>query len=69
MARKRWTVVVEWENNTCADSDELRVYAETAAGAASRARARWTAANISLQEKIWIQKVFVLTPARRREFA
>lgn len=67
MARKRWTVVVEWENDTCADSDELVVYAKTAAGAASRARARWT--NLASQEKIWIERVFVLTPARRREFA
>lgn len=69
MTRKRWTVIVEWENNTCADSDELQVYAQTASGAASRARARWLAAAVASQEKIWIQKVFVLTPARRREFA
>lgn len=69
MARKRWTVIVEWENDTCADSDELRVYAENAAGAASRARARWTTNSPAPQEKIWIQRVFVLTPARRLEFA
>lgn len=67
MARKRWTVVVDWASDTCADSDELVVYAKTAPGAASRARARWT--NLASQEKIWIERVFVLTPARRREFA
>lgn len=69
MARKRWTVVVDWASDTCADSDELVVCAKTAAGAASRARSRWTMTNLASQEKIWIEKVFVLTPARRREFA
>lgn len=69
MTRKRWTVVVEWGSDTCADSDEFVVVAKTASGAASRARARWTATHLASQEKIWIEKVFVLTPARRREFA
>ena len=62
---KRWTAVCDWVSDLTSDSDEIRVRAKTAAGAASRARKVWKltkGVNCSL-ERVWI-----LTPRRRREF-
>lgn len=71
MVRKRWTVVVEWESSVCEDADEVSVYAASASGAASAARTRWLIENKAEIDagRLMVGSVFVLTPARRREFA
>jgi hypothetical protein len=69
MAKKRWIVIVEWIDGDVSDSDELIVFAETAAGATSKARRVWTVTNRAEHPNIWIKKVFVLTPERLLEFA
>lgn len=71
MARKRWTVVIEWESPTCVDADEIVVYAATAAGAASRARSKWLLSNRLEIDAGMLRLVesFVLTTARLSEFA
>jgi hypothetical protein len=69
MAKKRWIVIVEWIDGDVSDSDELIVFAETAAGATSKARRIWAAANLADYPSISTTKVFVLTPKRLLEFA
>lgn len=69
MARRKWTVIVEWENDVCEDADEIAVHAHTAAGAASIARSAWASDKTLSRDGTRLKKVFVLTSERLREFA
>ena len=68
--RRRFTVILEWQD--CKDkdwveADEIRVWAKTAAGAASRARAEWLRTKGAEWPRCVLTRVWVMTPERRRE--
>jgi hypothetical protein len=69
LAKKKWTVVIEWADGDVSDCDELHVYAETAAGATSKARKAWSRENLAKFPNLAIESVFVLTPGRLLELA
>jgi len=66
---RRWTVIIDWVDGKAEDSDEIAVFAKTASGAASKARAVWSMTNRAEWPLIEIQKVFVVTPKRLRRLA
>jgi hypothetical protein len=63
---KRWIVIVDWVDGEIEDSDEMTVWAKTAAGATSKARAAWSETKGAEWPNSRIQKVFVVTPKRLR---
>lgn len=68
MAR-RWAVIVAWRDGPSGDCDELRVSARSAAGAASRARAEWRRKIGGRHPSCEIEKVHVMTAAKKSWFA
>lgn len=65
----RFTVILDWRDHDVSDSDEMQVCAKTAAGATSRARAIWSATNGDAYPDCHLEKVWILTPRMKREFA
>jgi hypothetical protein len=66
----RYTVILEWEDSEdkeWCDADEIVAHAKSAAGAASRARARWIRTNGAKWPRCKLTRVWVMTPKKRRE--
>jgi hypothetical protein len=64
---KKYRVVIEWSNDRDGfdgDADEIVVFAEAASEAVAKAKARWR----KLNEGIFLNKAWILTPERLREF-
>lgn len=62
-------VVCDWQDGDVSDSDEMRVTAKTAAGAASKARAAWLRRFPVRHPLCRLEKVWVLTKARAKQLA
>lgn len=66
MPRKKWIVIIDWIDGDTSDADEFTVFAENAAEAKSKARARWEAMFPSQFPNCRIEKVWILTSAKER---
>lgn len=62
-----YTAVIDWTDDCVADSDEMQIWANTASGAASRARAVWSATKGAEWPKCRLEKVWILTKERLAE--
>lgn len=66
---RRFVVLCEWvdrQDDSHFDADEVQVAAENAGSAAILAREKWTATIGAEWPSIRLEKVSILTPARRR---
>lgn len=69
----RFRVVVDWTNDLTSDSDEMQVWAKTAAGATSKARSYWAKKTLSKwrakgDTSLRLEGVWVLTRKRSMKF-
>lgn len=66
MAKKAWIALVDWIDGEVEDTDEIRVYANTAAQAVEFARRDWSATNGAEWPHCRIKHIEVCPPARLR---
>jgi hypothetical protein len=66
MKRRRFRVVVEWQDGDVEDCDEISVVATNGAGATSVARKKWRQLIEKKYPDCRSKRLFVLTPERRR---
>lgn len=66
MAKKRWSVIVDWTDGEVDDADEVIVFADSAAEAISRARQKWMMAVCAAWPDCRFNRAWILTPSRRR---
>jgi hypothetical protein len=67
---ERFTVIVDWEDSEdkdWAEADEIRVWAKSAAGATSKARAEWKRTKGAAWPRCVLTRVWVLTRERHRD--
>lgn len=65
----RYRVVVDWTDKDVTDSDEIQVWADSEKEAISKARKQWRLTIGAQWLHCRLEKVWILTPARMREFA
>lgn len=69
MAKGFRTVLVDWVDGHSSDTDEVRVFADSDGEAIQKATKKWRMTIGAEWPHCRIEKVEILTPARRREFA
>lgn len=69
MAKKAWIALVDWIDGDIEDTDEFRVFADTAGEATASARHFWSTAKGAEWPHCRIKHITVLPPARLRRFA
>lgn len=69
MSRKRFRVILEWhdasDKDWC-DADEIHVWARSAAGATSKARAQWLLTKGAEWPRCVLTRVWVMTREKYR---
>ena len=68
MARK-FTVVVDWVDGAVSDSDEIVVFADSAASAKKKAALKWSESVGKKWPTATKEKAWILTARSRRQFA
>jgi len=66
MPKKKWIVIIDWIDSDVSDADEFTVFAENAAEAKAKARARWEAMFPPQFPNCKIEKVWILTSSKER---
>ena len=66
--RRRYTAICDWVSDLASDSDEIQVRAKSAGGAASAARRVWRETK-GAKGNCRLERVWILTRRRLREFA
>lgn len=69
MAKGFRTVWVDWVDGCSNDTDEIRVFADSDDEAIQKATKKWRLTVGAEWPHCRIEKVEIVTPARRREFA
>lgn len=69
MAMRSWLVLIDWIDDDVEDSDEIRVSADCAREAISKARAKWRMTIGAQWPHCRIVSSIILTPERIRGFA
>jgi hypothetical protein len=66
MATSAWIALIDWVDGNVEDTDEIRVFANTAAEAELAAHTRWSATTGAEWPHCRIERIEIFSPARLR---